>query len=137
MARDDAPVRRVVRSAASRQGRFQPGMVQQTQRGTRTTTTSHNTRPDLDREQQEQLEEVTFPPGVEPARVHVGAGTTRNMGNFESMRMDVSVTIPCMPTPEGIEAAYIQASDFCAVKLEEELNQWLPQRPTRPATQRR
>lgn len=137
MARDDAPARRVVRSAASRQGRSQPGMVQQTQRGTRTTSTSFNKRPDLDSEQQEQLDEVTFPPGVEPARVHVGAGTTRKLGDFESMRMDVSVTLPCMPTPEGIEAAYIQASDFCAIKLEEELNQWMPQRATRPASQRR
>ncbi len=77
-------------------------------------------------EENELVEDVTsasFPPGVEPAFVRVAAGGTYNLGNFESMRLDVSVTLPCMP--DDIEATYERASDFVSVKLGEEENLWL------------
>lgn len=74
-------------------------------------------------EQQEVLATVPFPPGVEPAYVQVAAGGTYNLGNFESMRLDVSVTLPCLPS--DIEETYERASDFVSVKLGEEENLWL------------
>ncbi|KGP00282.1 hypothetical protein JT27_18295 [Alcaligenes faecalis] len=60
-----------------------------------------------------------------PALVRVGVGSTLNMQNFQSLRIDVSVTLPCDPAPEAIQAAYEQASEFVAEKLTEEENQWL------------
>lgn len=74
-------------------------------------------------EVQEILSSETFPVGVEPAFVRVSAGNTYNLGNFESMRLDVSVTLPCLPSQ--IEATYTRASDFVAEKLGEEENLWL------------
>ena len=32
---------------------------------------------------------------TEPAYVRVNAGTTKNLGNFESLRIDVSISVPC------------------------------------------
>lgn len=57
------------------------------------------------------------------AFVRVGAGLTINMQNFESLRIDVSVTIPCHP--DELEAAYQEASDFVAEKVSEEETNWL------------
>jgi|SRR5690606_9353805 len=77
--------------------------------------------------EEEELQEVvsseSFPPGVEPAFVRVSAGNTYNLGNFESMRLDVSVTLPCLPSK--IEETYTRASDFVAEKLGEEEGLWL------------
>lgn len=42
-----------------------------------------------------------------PALVSAAMGATINLGNFESLRIDVGVTLPCYPeeVKEGIEAA--------------------------------
>lgn len=32
---------------------------------------------------------------TEPAYVRVNAGVTKNLGNYESLRIDVSVSVPC------------------------------------------
>lgn len=77
--------------------------------------------------QNEELGQASFPPGVEPAFVRVGAGQTYNLGNFESMRLDVSVTLPCLI--EDIEETYTRASEFVAEKLQEEETQWLGAKP--------
>lgn len=76
------------------------------------------------KEREETLLERTFPAGVEPASVRVGAGLTISTGNFEFLRIDVSVTLPCLPseTREGYE----QASEFVADFLNEEEAKWLP-----------
>lgn len=74
-------------------------------------------------EKQDVVSTDTFPVGVEPAFVRVSAGNTYNLGNFESMRLDVSVTLPCLPSQ--IEATYTRASDFVAEKLGEEESLWL------------
>jgi hypothetical protein len=49
-------------------------------------------------------------------RVRVSGGLTKNMGNYESLRVDVSIEMPCPATPEGVEKAY----QYCAV--------WVPER---------
>jgi len=58
-----------------------------------------------------------------PAYVRVGGGLTINQGNFESLRIDCSVSIPCKR--DSIEEAYIIASDFVADKIAEEQTAWL------------
>jgi len=74
-------------------------------------------------EEQETLGEVDFPAGVEPAFVRVSAGGTYNLGDYNSLRLDVSVTIPCHPGK--IEQTYRDASDFVAEKLSEEETAWM------------
>ena len=32
---------------------------------------------------------------TDPAYVRVNAGVTKNLGNYESLRVDVSLTVPC------------------------------------------
>ena len=90
--------------------------------------TTHRTHKDHlgNEDEEEQVEPLTssaFPPGIEPAFVKVAAGGTYNLGNFESMRLDVSVTLPCLP--DDIDATYERASDFVSEKLGEEENLWL------------
>lgn len=40
--------------------------------------------------------------GIEPARVRVAGGVTKNLGNYESARVDVSIELPCLPVGEEI-----------------------------------
>lgn len=86
----------------------------------RVTTSAAYGREETERE---DLGGSSFPPGVEPAFVRVSAGGTYNLGNFESLRLDVSVTIPCRP--DRIDRAYQQASEFVAEKLGEEESNWM------------
>lgn len=47
---------------------------------------------------EEQYEDVTIRVNkfeTEPAYVSVSMGATKNMGNFESMRIDVGLRVPC------------------------------------------
>lgn len=57
------------------------------------------------------------------AFVRVGAGLTINMDNYESLRIDCAVTIPCRP--DSLDEAYQIASDFVADKISEEQTNWL------------
>jgi len=45
---------------------------------------------------------------VEPAWIRVGYGLTKNLGNYESARCDVGVTLPCYveEIPEAFEEAW-------------------------------
>lgn len=75
-------------------------------------------------EEKEELGTTVFPSGCEPAFVRVAMGQTYNLGNYESLRLDVSVTLPCLPSE--VDKTYEEASDFCAEKLLAEQDQWLP-----------
>lgn len=57
-----------------------------------------------------------------PATVHLSAGLTRSLGNFEFFRSDCSISIPCDRTQ--IEKAYETASAYVADKLNRELETW-------------
>lgn len=59
---------------------------------------------------------------VEPAYVRVNAGMTKNMGNYESLRLDVSLTVPCYA--EEIDAVFHSVADRVSVFLEEEMKQY-------------
>ena len=66
-----------------------------------------------------------FGPGEEPAFVKVSAGKTISLSNFEFLRLDVSVSLPCKATNEGVQGAYETASNFVADKLTEEETSWM------------
>jgi hypothetical protein len=73
-------------------------------------------------EQDRRVLQVT-PFEVEPAYVRASAGTTRNLGNYESLRVDVSVTVPCY-TAE-IEEVYDRAAGLVADLLMQEVDRYL------------
>lgn len=74
-------------------------------------------------DQREDLSAQTFAPGVEPAYIRVGFGKTYNLGDFNSLRIDVAVTMPCHP--DEVDKTYRETSDYCADRLAEEESQWL------------
>ena len=88
-----------------------------------------------ERVQEEQAGTIMFPPGVEPAFVRVNAGKTLNLGNYESLRIDVSISLPCLP--EDINATYEQAADFAFSKLMDEEATWMGTKNVKPAAKRR
>lgn len=101
-------------------------------RGSRETTASFSQNKVTVREeaQSESLPARRFGPGEEPTIVRIGAGKTINMGNFNMVRIDVSVSIPCLP--EGKEDAYDEAVDFLVEKMADQESFW-----TGNSTQRR
>lgn len=87
------------------------------------TTASRKGHPYDETDQEVEVLRAEFPEGVEPAHVTVNAGLTVNLGNFESLRLDCSVRIPCLPTE--IDAAYEVAAEFVSTKINEEQARWL------------
>lgn len=66
-----------------------------------------------------------FAEGEEAGSVRLGAGLTISMGNFESLRVDCAVTVPCRDSDAGYEEAYEFASQFVSDKISEEQALWL------------
>lgn len=57
---------------------------------------------------------------TEPAKVGVELGTTINMGNFEFVKISVSVTVPCYK--EETEAAWEFARQAASDRMSEEVD---------------
>lgn len=60
-----------------------------------------------------------------PAKVKVLLGHTKNLGNYESLRIEVGVEIPCAPTLEAVELAYEEAVKWVDDKLEKKIVEFL------------
>ncbi len=54
-----------------------------------------------------------------PAYVRVSAGATKNLGDYESLRVDVSVEVPCYY--EEIDSVIEDIAEFVSDKLESEV----------------
>jgi len=93
--------------------------------GTRTTTARRGTRDVVhdETEHTEVLDSTRFRPGEEPAHVKFGAGLTINLQNYESLRLDVAVILPCLPSE--LHETFEAAVDFVSEKLTEEKSKWL------------
>lgn len=59
---------------------------------------------------------------TEPAYVRASAGVTRNMGNYQSLRVDVSLTVPCYV--EEIDAMFPMVADRVAALLDSEVKNY-------------
>lgn len=59
---------------------------------------------------------------ADPHYVRISAGMTRNLGNYESLRVDVSISSPC--TEAEIDAKVSELGDKVAEKLEEEIDKY-------------
>lgn len=51
-----------------------------------------------------------------PAVVKMSLGRTLNAGNYESIRVDVGIELPCYT--EEVDAGYKRAKQFCERKME-------------------
>ena len=51
------------------------------------------------------------------ASVRVALGLTKNLGDFNSARFDVAISIPC--NPGTVESAYTAAVQWCDEKVDE------------------
>ena len=58
-----------------------------------------------------------------PARIRVDGGLTKNLGDYESARLSVSVEIPCGISDDEIVEAYRRISSLVEKLLEEEYQQ--------------
>lgn len=59
---------------------------------------------------------------TEPAYVRVSAGMTKNLGNYESLRVDIAISMPCYE--EEIDAVMPKVADKVAAFLEDELKNY-------------
>jgi hypothetical protein len=60
---------------------------------------------------------------TEPAYLRVNAGVTKNLGNFESLRVDVAITMPCYR--EMLDETFDIMADKVAVLLGGEVDEYL------------
>lgn len=89
-----------------------------------TSVTDSKTRNTYYEEQREvEVLQETFSEEDPAAFVRVGAGMTINLQNYESLRIDCAVTIPCKRG--SLKEAYEIASDFVADRISEEQVNWL------------
>ncbi len=60
---------------------------------------------------------------TEPAYVRVSAGVTKNIGNYESLRVDVAITAPCYieEVKEVEERIAVMVSDMLTKEVDEYL----------------
>ena len=72
--------------------------------------------------EQEAVERQVHVFVTDPAYVRVSAGQTVNLGNYESLRVDVSVTVPCYQ--EMVEETRESAAEWVATSLQNEIDQW-------------
>lgn len=72
-----------------------------------------------DSEEREQIEISRFI--TDPAFVTFACGTTKNMGNYESLRIEVRVTLPCYV--EEIDRIYLKAKQWVDDRLDAELRE--------------
>lgn len=56
-----------------------------------------------------------------PAYIRVAGGKTVNLGNYESLRVDIAIEMPCAPTQEGILETYEEATGLLDQLMEQRL----------------
>lgn len=59
--------------------------------------------------------------GVEVGRVTVSAHMTKNLGNYESAKIGIEVSLPCFP----VQSEIVRVSDECQALIAELLNEQL------------
>jgi len=70
--------------------------------------------------QEKQADPITYSAAT-PARVRVGDGVTRNMGDYESVRVHVEIEMACENTVDAAHALYEECSKFVDERIALEL----------------
>lgn len=81
--------------------------------------------PFSEREKEDKVRVPVFE--TEPARVRVVGSVTRNLGNYNSARIEVMVELPAYPVDSELEHAYRHASRLVDQWIREELAALEPQ----------
>ena len=68
---------------------------------------------------QDQREEIIEMEDTGKASVGVGLGMTINLGNYQSAKVDVHVTLPS--DPDSLEETYDKAAEFCKAHIKKEV----------------
>ena len=97
--------------------------TQETGRAMTSTTVSDRQGPYHESSSEDTVLTREFADNEPIAQVKVGAGLTLNLGNFESLRIDCHVTIPC--SRDDLDEAYDTASQFVSDKIQQEQSSWL------------
>ena len=63
-----------------------------------------------------------------PAYVKVDGGMTKNLGDFNSARIGVSVTLPCEPNEEAVRECYNKATSLVDEFLDDEYSKAVGER---------
>lgn len=118
--------RRIAASNAAVRGRSRTRAVTRTEEPghahIRTSASDRNGEYHSD-EREVPVDSLILEEGEQPAFVRVGAGLTIPTGPYESLRIDVAVTLPCR-TGE-VEETYEKCSEFVVGKIDEEKTLWL------------
>ncbi len=81
-------------------------------------------RPGEEDEELEEYEEILVQRfEVDPAYVRIGAGVTKKIVDFESLRVDVAALVPCYK--EQIDAQADATAEWVADRLDKEVDKWL------------
>ncbi len=64
--------------------------------------------------------------GLPTGRVTVNGQVVKNLGNFESARVGVEISLPCLPTEEEVVRVYGSIQVLVGDILEEQLNAFDP-----------
>ena len=56
---------------------------------------------------------------AEQAQVGMTMGYTKNLGNYESAKVTVSLTMPCAPTLEEVQSRFNEVEDWVNTKMQE------------------
>lgn len=67
--------------------------------------------------QEEVVDEVTVDKPM--ANIGVKLGTTKNLGNYESLRVDVSLFYPCEPKKKAMDKTYKKVFNWVDNKLDQ------------------
>jgi hypothetical protein len=87
-----------------------------TGRGTVTTSRQINREEEVS-DTRDFEDEVNCP---NPAYVSVSQGMTKNMGDYNSVKINVHVSLPCLPYDDDIRRAHVRASKLVNEFLDEE-----------------
>lgn len=68
-------------------------------------------------QKKETVEEAVFTGPT--ANVGFSLSHTKNLGNYESLRVNISLNLPCEPNEEVIDAAFKQVSNWVDNKMAE------------------
>lgn len=64
--------------------------------------------------------------GLPVARVTVSGGTTKNLGNFESARIGVEISLPCYPVEEEIVRVYGELQELVGEMVSDQMKAFDP-----------
>lgn len=60
---------------------------------------------------------------TDPAYVRVNMGATKNIGDYESLRVDVSISVPCYK--EEVEDMVPEVADMAADMLQDQIDEFM------------